>query len=101
MSDGTKVNTEGGSGKQGGGQKNSFQNNNQPNKNSNSHTSNLRELETTTYIAIQFSLADRYDKSTKEIIRYVIRNLPGGVNLARGMCNRKLPNMFMYPNPKQ
>ena len=83
------------------GKRIAFKTINNPTKKSNSHTSKLRELETTTYIAIQFSLADRYDKSTKEIIRYVIRNLPGGVNLARGMCNRKLPNMLMYPNPKQ
>ena len=58
MSDGTKVNTEVGGGKRGGVQTNNFRNNNQPNNNSDSHTSNLEDLETSSYIVSQFSPAD-------------------------------------------
>ena len=76
MSDGTKVKTEGGSGKQGGGHRNNFCNNNQPNNNTHSQTINIEELETTTYIVSHFYLANRCDKLTKEIIRYGIIKLP-------------------------
>ena len=49
----------------------------------------------------QFSLADIYEKVTKDIIRYVIRKLPGRVHLARGTRGDKLPNMSLDPNLKQ
>ena len=49
----------------------------------------------------QLSLADQYEKLTKDIIRYVIRKIPGGVHLARGMRDGKLHNMSLDPNPKQ
>ena len=101
MSDGTKFKTKGGSGKRGGGKRNNSCNNNQPKNNSDSHTNKPEELETATYIVIHFSLADRYKKVTKEIIRYVIINLPARVHLSSGIYNSKLPNMSLDPKPKQ
>ena len=50
---------------------------------------------------IHFSLSDQYEKVNKKIIRYIIRNIPGGVHLARGMRNNKLPNMLLDTNSKQ
>ena len=100
MSNGLKVKTEGGSGKMGSGRRNNFRNNNQPQNNTNSHTRNFDEPETAMYIVSHFSLADRYEKVTKEIIRYVIRNLPGGVNPAREMRVGKLPNKLLDTNTK-
>ena len=76
MSDEMKVKSEGGSRKWGGGQRNNFRNNNQLNNNAHSHTSNIEELETTTYIVSHFYLANQYDILTKEIIGYVIIKLP-------------------------
>ena len=49
----------------------------------------------------QFSPAAQYEKVTKEIIRYVIINLPDGVRLARGMRDSKLPKIFLDTKPKQ
>ena len=92
---------EGSGGKQGGGQRNNFLNNKQPNKNPDSRTSNLEELEAATYIVSHFSLADQYEKATKNIIRDVIRKMPGGVHLTRGMRDGKLPNMLLDSKPKQ
>ena len=92
---------EGSGGKQGGGQRNNFLNNKQPNKNPDSRTSNLEELEAATYILSHFSPADQYEKATKNIIRDVIRKMPGGVHLPREMRNFKQPNMSLDPNPKQ
>ena len=103
MSDRMKVETKGGGGNQGGRRRNNSRNNDQPNNKSNSNScpSKLEELETATYIVIGFSLADIYEKITKEIIRYVIRKLPFGVHLARGIRDGKLPNMSLDTNPKQ
>ena len=101
MSDGIKVNTEGGGGKWGGGVRNNFRNNSQLNNNAESHTSKLEYLETTTYIVILFYLDNQYDKATKYIIKYVIRKLPGRVQLAHGTSDGKLPKMFLDTNPKQ
>ena len=101
MSYRTKIKTKGGGGKQGGRKRNNFRNNNQPNNNSDSNTSNIEELETATYIVSQLFLYNLYEIITKYIIRYVIRKLPGGVHLAHGMCNDKLPKMSLDPNPKQ
>ena len=85
MIDGTKVNTKGGGGKRGGGRMNIFFNNNQPINNANYHTRNIEELETATYIVSQFSLPNIYAKVNKEIIRYVIIKLHGGVHLMQKM----------------
>ena len=101
MSYGTKVKTKGVGIKRGGRWRNHFCNNNQPNNNVDSHTIKLKYLETATYIVIHFSLANWYDKVTKDIIRYVIRKLPDGVNLARGMRDGKLPNMLLDPKSIQ
>ena len=65
------------------------------------HNRKLEELETATYIVSQLSLSNRYERVTKEVIRYVIRNLPGGVHLVHGMRNSKLPSMLMDTKPKQ
>ena len=100
MSDGTKFKTKG-SGKQIGKWRNNFRNNNQPIKNTESHTSNIEELETATYIVRQFYIANWYKKLTEDIIRYVIRKLTGGVHLAHGMRNGKLLNMSMDTKPKK
>ena len=101
MSGRTKVKIEGGGGKRGVGRRNNSRNNIKPNNNANSKTSNIRELENAMYIVIQFSLDDTYEKVTKEIIRYVIRQLCGGVYFSCGMCEGKIRNMSLNPNPKQ
>ena len=101
MSDRTKFKTEGSGGKQDGGKKNNFRNNNQPNSNAYYNMSKTKEPETATYIVSQLSLAGQYEILIKEIIRYIIRNLPGRLHLGCGMCDDKLPNMFLDPNTKQ
>ena len=97
----TKSNTEGGGGKRGCGQRNIFWNKNQTNNNTNYQTRKLKYLETATYTMSQFYLANWYGKVTKDIIRYVIRKLPGGIHLTRGMRNGKIPNMSLDPKKKQ
>ena len=53
------------------------------------------------YIVIQVFLSDQYGKVTKAIYWYVIRKLPAGVELARGMRNGILPR-FPFPiKPKK
>ena len=101
MSDRKKIKTEGRGSKRGSRQRNNFRNKNQPNNNTESHNRKLEELETATYIVSQLSLSNRYERVTKEVIRYVIRNLPGGVHLVHGMRNSKLPSMLMDTKPKQ
>ena len=49
----------------------------------------------------QFSLVNLYEKVTKNIIRCVIRKLSSGVHLAHGICDGKLPNMYLDSNLKQ
>ena len=101
MSDRKKIKTEGGGSKRGSRQRNNFRNKNQPNNNTESHNRKLEELETATYIVSQLSLSNRYERVTKEVIRYVIRNLPGGVHLMRVICDSKLTNMLLGTKPKQ
>ena len=93
------VNSEGGGGGKGGGrgQRNNFGAKNYTHaSNTNSHKSEIDELDTATYIVSQVSLADWYKNVTKAISRYVIRKLPAGVDLARGMCDSMLPR-FPFP----
>ena len=101
MSDGMKVNTEGVGGKQGGGRRNNFCNNIQSNKAVKFHTSKIKGLNTATYIVSQFYIAGRYEKVTEEIITYVMKNLPGGVHLARGTRDGKLDNMLLDTKPNK
>ena len=101
MSDGKKVKTEGGGGKRGGGRMIDFRNNNQPNNTTYSQTRKLEDIETNNYIRRHFSLANWYEKVTKEIIINVIRNLPSGVYLARVMRDVKIRNMLLDTNTKQ
>ena len=101
MSDRKKLKTKGGGGKGSDGQGNTFWNNNQPNNKTDSHISKIKDMEISIYIVSQFTLAVSYEKVTEEIIRYVIKKLPGGVYLARGMRDDKLPNMSLDPKPKQ
>ena len=55
----------------------------------------------TTYIVIQVSIANLYEKVTKAISWYVIQKLPAGVELAQGMRNGMLPRFPLPAKPKK
>ena len=100
----TDVKSEGGGGGTGGGGgwRNNFRAKNYNHaSNTDSHKSETDELKTATYIVSQVSLADRYEKATKTIYRYVIQKLPAGVELARGMRDGVLPRFLPPTNPKK
>ena len=100
----TDVNSEwGGGGKGGGrGRRNNLRDKNYTHaSNTDSHKSEIGELGTATYIMSQVSLADRYEKVTKAISRYVIRKLPAGVEIAQGMRDGMLPRFLLPTKPKK
>ena len=100
----TDVKSEGGGGGKGGGggQRNNFRAKNYTHaSNTNSHKSEINELKTATYIVSQISLADWYEKVTKDISRYVIQKLPAGVELAWGMRKSILPRFPLPTKPKK
>ena len=102
----TEVKSEGGGGGKGsgggGGRRNGFRDKNYTHaSNTDSHKSEVDELETTTYIVSQVSIADQYEKVTKAISRYVIRKLPAGVEFARGMRDGMIPRFLLPTNPRK
>ena len=100
----TDVKSEGGGGGKGGGggRSNNFQSKKYTHaSNINSHKSEINELETATYIVIQVSLDDQYEKVTKAISWYAIRKLPAGVEVARGIREGMLPRFPLPTNPKK
>ena len=100
----TDVNSEGGGGGKGGGggRMNNFRAKNYTHASkTDSHKSETDEVEMATYIVSQVSLADWYEKVTKDIYRYVIRKLPAGVELAHGMRDIMLPRLPLPTKPKK
>ena len=61
--------------------------------------SSIAKLEDATFTCGHPGDAAKFDRTIKKFKNYVVRNYDGGLNLAKGILDGKLPSIELHPQP--